>query len=106
MPGSSGAGFLFWEDLMEITNDSGQDTRYKVTNSGGGSGMDPHRYFKAEEVKRWPVLRNGESVNHAPVPPGPWHVHFVVNGEELVKAAVKTSRDRIRLGVAGKSLKA
>lgn len=91
---------------MEITNDSGQDTRYKVTNSGGGSGMDPRRYFKPEEIKRWQLLRAGESVNHSPVPPGPWYVHFLVNGEEVVDAPVKTARDRVRLAPAGKALKA
>jgi hypothetical protein len=79
---------------MEVTNTTGQETKYKVA-SGGGSGMAPHKSV-ALEAASWPTLAPYSSIQHVPASSGPWKVYFFINGEN-VAATVNTPDDRVEL---------
>jgi hypothetical protein len=70
---------------MDITNSTGQDTKYKVAGSGDGAGTGPHHHFAMEEAASWPTLPAGSQVHHDPIPPGPWVVCFVVDNHQVVE---------------------
>jgi hypothetical protein len=77
---------------MDITNTTGQDTRYNVAG-GGGTPMDPHhhREFRVEETVSWPVLHAGSRVSYNPKSEGPWAVYFFVQGKAYAATAKSES---------------
>jgi hypothetical protein len=88
---------------MDITNTTGQDTRYNVSG-GGGSPIDPHhhREFRMEDTVSWPVLHAGSRVSYNPRPEaeGPWTVFFFVQGKALTATAASPT-DHLTLMQAG-----
>ena len=90
---------------MDISNSTGQDTKYKVTGGTGGSGMGPHHHFRAEEAVNWPVIRAGSRIHHDPTPPGLWVVWFVV-GNHQVSREVSSPSDQVTLVQAGSNFRA
>lgn len=81
---------------MELSNTTGQDTKYKVASSGG-SGMAPHGHgFKIEEAAGWPSLPSGSRIHYSPKSSGPWTVYFVVRGQGLV-AKAESASDNVTL---------
>jgi hypothetical protein len=92
---------------MDISNDSGTDTRYTVKPSSG-SGMAPHDHchpFLPEEIAEWPSIPAGSAIQHTPDSPGPWQVCFFVAGQGVV-AEAKSDDDQINLVPADGSFKA
>lgn len=83
---------------MDITNTTGQDTKYQVSGGGGGAPMDPHHHkeFRIEEAVSWPVLAAGAKVSYNPKSEGPWTVYFFIQGKGLV-ATAKSPSDRLTL---------
>jgi hypothetical protein len=83
---------------MDIDNTTGQDTKYKVTGTGGGTPMDPHHHkeFRIEEAASWPVLAAGSRVSYEPKSEGPWTIYFVVQGKGIT-ATAKSPSDRLTL---------
>lgn len=80
---------------MELSNTTGQDTKYKVTS--GGSGMAPHgNPFRIEEAVGWPTLHAGGRIHHQPKSSGPWLVYFVVKGQGI-SVATSSPDDRVSL---------
>ncbi|HEY0510911.1 MAG TPA: hypothetical protein VGH73_03345 [Thermoanaerobaculia bacterium] len=90
---------------MDITNGTDQDTKWKVANSGGGSGVGPHHHFTVEEAVSWPVLRAGSRVQHHPAPPGPWVVCFVVGRHQVVQE-IDSDSGQVALVQAGADFRA
>jgi hypothetical protein len=93
---------------MDITNETGTDTRYTVKRSGG-SGMAPHHRhfpFRSEEAVHWEILPPGSVVvRHASESRGPWQVYFFVEGQG-VTAEARSDNDRISLVASDGSFKA
>ena len=88
---------------MEIVNNTDQDARVRVA---GGSGMDrPDRSVEKEDPSRWPLLRSGDKLAHKPSPPGPWTVHFVINGCRIVQK-IFLENSKVKLSGAGASFEA
>jgi len=83
---------------MEISNNTDQDTRYRVTGTGGsGAGPhDPHFPFKREDTVNWKELAAGSIVRHKPASKGPWKVYFYVAGQGLATEA-SSDNDRVQL---------
>jgi hypothetical protein len=74
---------------MDITNATGQDTKYNVSG-GGGSPMDPHhphREFRMEETASWPVVHAGSRISCNVKSDGPWAVYFFVQGKSYCATA-------------------
>ena len=87
---------------MDISNDTGQDTRYKVTGTGG-SGMGPHggpSSIRPEDTVNWKVLPANSTVRHKPASKGPWKVYFFIDGHGVVVAEASSDKDRVQLVVA------
>jgi hypothetical protein len=87
---------------MDIANTTGQDTKYKVTGTGGGAPMDPHRHkeFRIEEAVSWPVLAAGSRVSYEPKSEGPWTIYFVVQNKGITVTA-RSPSDRLTLMQSG-----
>jgi hypothetical protein len=84
---------------MDISNDTGQDAKYKV--SGGGTPVGPHgRFVPSEETSRWPVIAAGTTISVPVTSKGPWKVYFVVNGEGFVTVS-SADNDLVRLAPSG-----
>lgn len=83
---------------MDITNDSGTDTRYTV-KSGSGSGMGGHHSFpfREEDTAQWNVLAAG-ATDHLDTASskGPWTIYFFVNGQGFVADAT-SDNDQVHL---------
>lgn len=84
---------------MELTNTTDEDTKYKVSGTGG-SGMNPHKPFDPEDAVNWPVLPAGGRVHHQPKSPGPWTVFFFVKGQSFFKK-VHPDTERVTLVATG-----
>ena len=91
---------------MEISNDTGQDTRYKVTGTGG-SGMAPYGHFpfRREEAEKWAVLQAGDVVSYPLHPKESCVVYFFVNGQGCT-AVASSDDDRIHLVHTGAAFRA
>lgn len=78
---------------MDITNTTGQDTKYKVTGSGGGPPMGEHHHHEVrpEDAASWPVLHAGSRVSYSPNSAGPWTVYFFVQGKSVAVTAKSAS---------------
>jgi hypothetical protein len=87
---------------MDIANTTGQDTKYKVTGTGGGAPIDPHRTkeFRIEEAVSWPVLEAGSQVSYNLKSEGPWTVYFFIQGKGIT-ATAKSPSDRLTLMQSG-----
>jgi hypothetical protein len=101
-PALIGEGLLLGRNIaMDITNDSGGDTRYTVKN-GSGSGMGGHHSFpfRPEDTVDWKVLAAG-ATDHLDIPAskGPWLVYFYVNGQGFVADAT-SDNDQVHLVAA------
>ncbi|HTG33862.1 MAG TPA: hypothetical protein VLB76_13110 [Thermoanaerobaculia bacterium] len=82
---------------MDIDNTTGQDTKYKVTGTGGPPiGPHSHGEFRIEEAVSWPVLAAGSKVSYNPKSEGPWTVYFVVQNKGIT-VTVKSHSDRLTL---------
>jgi hypothetical protein len=68
---------------MELSNSTGEDTKYKVTS--GGAGAAPQKHPLNNEG--WRDLPAGALVHHSLPPPGPWHISFLVNGRRVIGEA-------------------
>jgi len=91
---------------MDISNDTGQDAKYKVTSGGGTPVGDPGRFDPSEkDTSRWPVIAAGTAVNVAATSKGPWRVYFVVNGEGFI-AHSSSDNDLVRLASTGNTFQA
>jgi hypothetical protein len=86
---------------MDITNTTGQDTRYRVTGTGGNP-MDPHHHHdvRIEDAVGWPVLHAGSRISYNPNSEGPWTIFFVVQGKAVTATAASPS-DHLTLMQAG-----
>src|SRR4051794_17004698 len=84
---------------MDISNDTGQDTRYKVTGTGG-SGMGPHGRPRPEDTVNWPVLAANSTIHHKPASKGPWKVYFFIDGHDVVAVEASSDTDHVQLLVA------
>jgi hypothetical protein len=86
---------------MDITNDSGTDTRYTVKN-GSGSGMGGHHSIplRLEDTAQWRVLAAG-ATDHLDTAPsqGPWTVCFFMDGQGYVADAT-SDNDQVHLVAA------
>jgi hypothetical protein len=88
---------------MDISNDTPQDVKYKV--SGGGSPVGPHgRFVPSEDISGWPVIAAGAVVSLTMTAKGPWRVYFVINGEGFI-ADSSSDNDLIHLVPAGSSFR-
>lgn len=85
---------------MEVTNTTDEDTKYKVSGSTQGSGMNPHKPVDPEEAVNWPTLPAGGRVHHQPKSPGPWTVFFVVKGQ-VVSKNIHPGTERVSLVATG-----
>jgi hypothetical protein len=86
---------------MDISNETGQDTRFKVTGTGG-SGMGPHggTSIRPEDTVNWKVLAANSTVRHKPASKGPWKVYFFIDGHGVVAAEASSDTDHVQLLVA------
>jgi len=88
---------------MDISNDTPQDVKYKV--SGGGTPVGPHgRFVVAEDISGWPVILAGKVVSLTMTSKGPWRIYFVVNGEGFI-ADSSSDNDLIHLVPSGDSFR-
>jgi hypothetical protein len=88
---------------MDITNDTDQDAKVRV--SGGGAGIAPHgQPFEDENFADWPSLPPGGHLRHNPPPPGPWTVCFVINGHRVMGEA-RSGSSKITLAPAGSAFR-
>lgn len=84
---------------MDISNNTGQDARYKV----GGSGPQG---VKPRPLPGWNPLQKRRRIKHQPDHPGPWRVEFLVQAgaEEIhVSNMAHTANDLVELTEAGGS---
>jgi hypothetical protein len=88
---------------MDITNDTGQDAKYKVT-SGGGTPVGPHGPGLSEDTTCWPVVAAGTAVKVPVTSKGPWQVYFYVNGEAC-SAESSSDNDQVHLVAADKGFR-
>jgi hypothetical protein len=67
---------------MDVTNTTGHDARYNVSD-GGGTPIHPHRNpeIHAEQTANWPVVHAGSRVSYNPNSEGPWNVFFFIQGK-------------------------
>ncbi|HET9209293.1 MAG TPA: hypothetical protein VFR03_02780 [Thermoanaerobaculia bacterium] len=87
---------------MDITNSTDQDTKYKVTGSGG-TPMGGHHHpkdFPIEEAVSWPTLHAGSQVSYTPNSSGPWTIYFVVQGKGFT-VTTESAEDRLTLMRSG-----
>ena len=89
---------------MQIVNDTDQDARVRV--AGGGSGIEkPDDIVGQEDTSKWPLLRSRCRLDPNPALPGPWTVHFVVNGCCITKE-VLSEKSVVRLTPTGRTFAA
>ena len=107
-PALIGEGLLLGRNIaMDVTNDSGSDTRYTV-KGGSGSGMGGHHHsfpFGPADTDQWKVLAAG-ATDHldTPASKGPWLVYFYVEGEGFV-ADASSDNDQVHLVPTGGSFR-
>lgn len=78
---------------MDVSNNTGQDARYRVTSSGP-QGVKP------KPAPGWKPLHQRRRINHQLDQPGPWRVEFRVQAgaEEIqVSNIAHTANDLVEL---------
>jgi len=88
---------------MDISNDTPQDVKYKV--SGGGSPVGPHgRFILSEDTSDWAVLGAGKVVSLTMSSKGPWRICFAIDEEGFI-AESTSDNDLIHLVPSGDSFR-
>ena len=82
---------------MEVSNDTDQDTKYKVSGGGVPIPQDPKL-----NTSTWPVLTKKTKTKHSPKLPGPWWISFAVNGKHVGVGQASTADDRVTLKKVGR----
>lgn len=78
---------------MDVSNNTGDDAKYKV-GSSGGPGVNP------PPDRGWKPLPKRQRIKHRLDQPGPWRVEFLVQhgGEEIhVSKMAHTANDLVEL---------
>src|SRR5262245_28488275 len=91
-------GFAWEENRMEVSNDTDQDTKYKVS----GGGVPIPKGTSKWDTSKWPVLAKRTGIQHSPTLPGPWWIAFAVNGKQLVGEA-NSAADHVTLKKIGRT---
>lgn len=87
---------------MDVTNNTGEETKYRVS-SGGTPPGDPEERERGDKagtnrlcVTPWRKLSKSGCDKHAPVPPSPWRVEFQVGGQTIAGVASQPT-DQVKL---------
>ena len=89
---------------MDVSNTTGEETKYRVTSGGTPPGdKEDEKEKKASPgnraqicVTRWKKLKQSDCFKHAPVPPSPWMIEFQV-GDQTVVGIADQPTDQVKL---------